>query len=153
MSATGLDVFDRTLHITNTWLKEIMGELGPDRQVAWHALGAVLHTLRDRLTVGLAAHLGAQLPLLVRGLYYDQWRPSQQPLDVRSLDEFLAHVNRQLAGIRSVDTKDAVRAVFQVLDRHLDAGQAGNVRDALPEPIRALWPPQAGRAEKFEPAA
>ena len=52
MSATGLDVFDQTLQITNIWLDEIMAKLGPDRQVAWHALGAVLHALRDRLQTG-----------------------------------------------------------------------------------------------------
>jgi len=72
MTATGLDVFDKTLQITNTWLDEIMSELGPDRHFAWHALGGVLRPLRDRLPADLAAHLGAQLPLLVRGLYYDQ---------------------------------------------------------------------------------
>ena len=80
MSATGLDVFDKTLQTTNIWLDEIMAKLGPDRQVAWHVLGAVLHALRDRLQIGLAVHLGAQLPLLVRGLYYDQWHPSEQTL-------------------------------------------------------------------------
>jgi len=80
MSVTGLDVFDKTLQTTNIWLDEIMAKLGPDRQVAWHVLTAVLHALRDRLPVGLAVHLGAQLPLLVRALYYDQWRPSEQTL-------------------------------------------------------------------------
>ena len=79
MSATGLDVFDRTLQITNTWLDEVMETLGPDRKIAWHALGAVLRALRDQLTLGLTAHFGAQLPLLVRGLYYDQWRPHTAP--------------------------------------------------------------------------
>src|SRR6266540_3290801 len=78
MSATGLDVFDKTLQTTHTWLDEIMRTVGPDRQVAWHVLGAVLRVLRDRLPVGLAAHLGAQLPILVRGVYYDQWRGSEQ---------------------------------------------------------------------------
>ncbi len=92
MSATGLNVFDRTLQITNTWLDEIMETLGPDRQVAWHALGAVLRTLRDDLTLGLAAHLGAQLPLLVRGLYYDQWQPNKEPLKLRSANDFVTHV-------------------------------------------------------------
>lgn len=53
MSATGLDVFDKTLQITNIWLDEIMADLGPDRHVAWHTLGAVLRTLRDRLQIGL----------------------------------------------------------------------------------------------------
>ena len=75
MSASGLDVFDKTLQTTHLWLDEIQAELGPDRQVAWKVLSVVLHKLRDRLPVQLAAHLGAELPLLVRGVYYDQFQP------------------------------------------------------------------------------
>ncbi len=67
MSANGLPVFDKTVQTTNIWLDQIMERLGPDRQVAWKVLGTVLHKLRDRLPVEAAAHLGAQLPLLVRG--------------------------------------------------------------------------------------
>jgi uncharacterized protein (DUF2267 family) len=62
MSATGVNVFDKTLQTTNIWLDEIMEELGLDRQLAWHILGAVLRALRDRLPADLAAHLSAQLP-------------------------------------------------------------------------------------------
>ena len=36
MSATDLEVFDKTLQTTNIWLDEIMAKLGPDRRVAWH---------------------------------------------------------------------------------------------------------------------
>ena len=52
MSATGLEVFDKTIHTTNTWLGEVMEKLGPDRQVAWHVLGAVLRAVRDRIPFG-----------------------------------------------------------------------------------------------------
>jgi uncharacterized protein (DUF2267 family) len=140
MSATGLDVFDRTLQITNTWLDEVMETLGPDRKIAWHALGAVLRALRDQLTLGLTAHFGAQLPLLVRGLYYDQWRPSEQPQKLRTADEFLARVGQDLANIRPVNVRDATQAVFRVLNHHVEPNQVGNVREALAKPIRALWP-------------
>jgi uncharacterized protein (DUF2267 family) len=140
MSATGLDVFDRTLHVTNTWLDEIMAELGPDRQVAWHVLSAVLHALRDRLPPELAAHLGAQLPLLVRGVYYDQWHFTLEPDRDRSLEHFLDRVGQGLKTIRPIDRPDAVRAVLAVLQRHLDAGQTAKVRDSLPHEVRALWP-------------
>jgi uncharacterized protein (DUF2267 family) len=58
MSATGLDVFDKTLQTTNIWLDEIMAKFEPDRQVAWHALGAVLHALRDRLQTGCSTREG-----------------------------------------------------------------------------------------------
>jgi uncharacterized protein (DUF2267 family) len=84
MSATGLDLFDKTLH---------EGQARARREVAWHVLGAVLHALRDSPQIGLAVHLGAQLRLLARGLYYDQWRPSEQTLKQRSAEHFLDHVS------------------------------------------------------------
>lgn len=155
MSATGLEVFDRTLQTTNIWLDEIMTELGPDRQVAWHALGSVLHALRDRLQIGLAVHLGAQLPLLVRGLYYDQWRPTEQTLKLRSAEVFLDHVSEGMRGVRPVNVQSAAQAVFRVLSHHVDPYQVDKVRQALPESIRALWPAggTAGKGGRFEPAA
>ena len=61
MSVTGLEVFDKTVQTTNAWLKEIMEATGLDRRRAYRALAAVLHALRDRLTVDEVAQLGAQL--------------------------------------------------------------------------------------------
>lgn len=142
MSSTGLDVFDKTLQTTHIWLDELMQEIGPDRQVAWHVLGAVLRAIRDRIPIGLAVHLGSQLPLLVRGVYYDQWHAPGQTLadPPRSLDEFLAPIAEQLANTRPVNVRDATQAVFAVLSRHVNRGQIDKVRDALPEQVRNLWP-------------
>ena len=139
MSATGLDVFDKTLQTTHVWLNEITDVIGPDKQVAWHVLGAVLRTLRDRVPLHVAVHLGAELPLLVRGLYYDQWRASDQPERYRTLDEFLGRVTEQLRATRPVNPADATRAVFAVLSRHMPEGQLRKVWEALPEDVRALW--------------
>lgn len=140
MSATGIDAFDKTLQVTNTWLKDIMEDHGPDRQVAWHMLSAVLHTVRDRLPTDLSAHLGAQLPLLVRGTYYDQFQPSKQPVRSRTLEEFLEQVEQELKFIRPVNTVEATRTVFKVLSHYVDPGEVRKVRAALPEPVRDLWP-------------
>lgn len=139
MSANGLEVFDKTLQTTNTWLKEIMAVIGPDRQVAWKVLSVVLHKLRDRLPVELAAHLGAELPMLIRGAYYDQFQPAKQPSACRTLEQFHAEVAEWLSDIRPVDPKDAVNVVFATLSRHIPAGQIEKVRGALPQPIRAAW--------------
>ncbi len=63
-------VFDTTLHKTHAWLKAAMEALGTeDRHRAYMALRAVLHALRDRLTVEEAAQLAAGLPMLLRGLF------------------------------------------------------------------------------------
>ncbi|TGQ42044.1 DUF2267 domain-containing protein [Mesorhizobium sp. M00.F.Ca.ET.216.01.1.1] len=138
MSATGLDVFDKTLQSTNIWLDEIMDEMGPDRQIAWHVLGAVLHAFRDRLQPDLAAHLGSQLPILVRGAYYDHYQPSKAPEKLRSLDEFLAKIKTELESTRPVDSKDALRVVSKVLAHHVGEGQMLKVWESLPREIRSV---------------
>jgi uncharacterized protein (DUF2267 family) len=139
MSASGLDVFDRTLETTHIWLNEICNDLGPDKQVAWKVLSTVLHKLRDRLTINLAAHLGAQLPLLIRGVYYDQFEPGHMPSELRSRDDFVAEVTEWLSDTRPVDPEEAIRSVFRVLSRHISEGQVSKVRDALPKSLRQLW--------------
>lgn len=138
--SSGLDVFDKTLQTTHIWLDEIMETLGPDRNVAWHVLGAVLRTLRDRLPPELAAHLGGQLPLLVRGAYYDEFRPSHAPEQFHSESEFLTHVASEFGGIRPVNVRKAARSVMAVLGRHVTPEQVDKVKRSLPPHIRALWP-------------
>jgi uncharacterized protein (DUF2267 family) len=141
MSTTGLEVFDKTVQTTNAWLKEIMEVTGPDRHRAYRVLAAVLHALRDRLTVDEAAQLGAQLPILVRGLYYDQWHhPSGKPERLRHKDEFLAEVAAELGDVKPVNPEQATRAVFSVLERHIAPGEVGDIKMTLPAHLRELWP-------------
>ncbi len=147
MSTMGLDVFDRSAQATHIWLNEITDRIGPDRKLAWHVLSVVLRVLRDRLRPEDAAHLAAQLPLFVRGAFYDQYRPSQQPLTLRSRDEFVQRVETSLGDVRPIDPDAATQAVFAVLQHHLDPGEITKVRHALPEEIRALWPAPASAGD------
>jgi uncharacterized protein (DUF2267 family) len=140
MSATGLEVFDQTLQNTNIWLKEIMEDLGPDRQRADHALRAVLHSVRDRLTVEEAAHLSAQLPLLIRGIYFEGWHPAGKPNKDRSIDEFLAHVRERLGGIEPINAETAARSVFRVLQQNVTEREIAHVRDMMGKALQPLWP-------------
>ncbi|MEN2981558.1 MAG: DUF2267 domain-containing protein [Thermus sp.] len=143
MSATGLEVFDTTLHKTHAWLKAIMEALGAeDRHRAYMALRAVLHALRDRLPVEEVAQLGAELPMLVRGLYYEGWDPTGKPLKERHKEEFLAHVARELRTPSgpALDPEAAARAVFQVLAQKVSEGEIRDVQNLLPKELRELWP-------------
>jgi uncharacterized protein (DUF2267 family) len=162
MATTGLEVFDKTLHTTNQWLDEICAEIGPDKHLAWHVLGAVLRSIRDELLTGQSAHLAAQLPLLVRGAFFDQYRPAAQPVAERSQEDFIARIRQELAGCRPVRPDLAASAVMRTLNRHITEGQIKKARDALPKGIRALWPePEQGargataapRAEESAPGA
>jgi uncharacterized protein (DUF2267 family) len=155
--ARGLDVFDKTLQTTNIWLDETMQAIGPDRRLAWKVLSVVLRKLRDRIPLQLAAHLGAELPLLVRGTYYDQFEPGKLPLKC-DLEEFTAEVAEWLSDVRRVNPRDAMRAAFQVLSRHIPEGQIAKVQDALPKDLRDFWlsadeqvapPPEQGEAGRY----
>jgi uncharacterized protein (DUF2267 family) len=141
VSTTGLEVFDETLHKTNMWLKEIAQELSMDRHGAYQVLRAVLHCLRDRLTTNEAADLGDQLPMLIRGIYYEAWRPAGKPDKIRSRDEFLTGITTRIAMKQSIDAENAARAVFRTLENHVSLGEIRDVLHVLPEEIRTLWPP------------
>ena len=140
MSMTGYRGFDRTIQETNTWLHAISEEMGdPRRHVAYHALRGVLFALRDRLTVEEAFDLAAQLPMLMRGLYFEGYRPAGKPEKYHRA-AFLEKVSRELQQADRVNPEKATRAVFRVLERHISKGEIADVREGLPEDLRRLWP-------------
>ena len=141
MSATGLDTFDRTIHETNRWLRIVMTELKTDnRRDAYAALRAGLHALRDRIGPENAVHFGAQLPTLLRGVYYDGWCPSETPTRERRLDDFLAYVESMLAPHTGIDPADASRASFAAVAESLPFMETRKLVNALPRSLRVLWP-------------
>jgi uncharacterized protein (DUF2267 family) len=141
MSLVAIAPIESTIHTTNVWLKELAEELHwEDRERVYHALGAVLHALRDRLTVAEVADLGAQLPLLIRGLYYDGWTPNGKPIKERHKEEFLAHIAAAFQNHAEVYPEEVAWAVFKVLQTHVSPGEISDVKHVLPRSIRSLWP-------------
>lgn len=144
MATTGLDSFDRTVHQTNIWLGEIGDRLGLGRQHGYHALRAVLHTLRDRLLPGEAAKLASELPMLVRGIYYEGYKPDATPTKLRGRAEFLDQVQQRYELDVPSDPEKLVRAVFGVLCDHVSEGEIDKMRRMLPKDVAALFPQGAG---------
>jgi uncharacterized protein (DUF2267 family) len=141
MSATGLDVFDTTLHKTNIWLNDLMQVLDwTDRHKANLALRATLHALRDRIAVEEVAQLGAQLPMLIRGFYYEGWDPTGKPLRERRKEQFLAHIEQPFRRDDRIDPERVARAVFTVLARRVTEGEIKDVKYVLPAEMWDLWP-------------
>lgn len=137
---TGLDVFDTTVQETNLWLKDVMERLGTyDRHRAYSTARAVLHALRDRIGPENAAHLGAQLPMLMRGLYYEGWDPTGKPTKERHEAQFLAHVAKELSRAEEGEVEKGVYAVLDVLSKRIDRGAAVKVAAIFPEELRKFW--------------
>jgi uncharacterized protein (DUF2267 family) len=143
MSTTHEEIFATTIQKTHLWLKELLEELWwDDEHRAYLALKATLHALRDRLTVEEAVQLGAQLPMLIRGFYYEGWSPAGKPVKVRHKEEFLAQVKEYLRSIKEsdIDAENIVRAVFKVLSRRISEGEIEDIKHILPLELRELWP-------------
>ena len=136
-----MDPFAKTKQKADIWLHEIAEDLGLEsRDKALLALRGVLHALRDRLSLDEAVQLGAQLPMLIRGLYYEGWSPKHTPVRVRTLDEFLRLIERPFNQYDlTFDTEEVARAVFDLLARHVTEGEIEDVRSVLPSSIEALW--------------
>lgn len=139
---TGVAVFDSTVQKTYTWIDDLARELGwQEKQRVFQGLRVTLHTLRDRLTVEEAAHLGAQLPILLSGFYYENWRPGTTPNKERSKEEFLAHIQDYFENIDpSIDAELLVRAVFKVLAQRVSQGEIDQVKNMMKPDMQALWP-------------
>jgi len=100
----------------------------------------VLHTLRDHLTVEEAMHLGAQMPMLIRGFYYEGWTLTGKPVKERRKEEFLAHIKQAFRDDERIDPEKVVRTVFRVLSRRITEGEIADVKHQLPAALRELWP-------------
>ena len=109
-----LDVIDRTVAKTYEWLHQVAERDDPDDlNHVHHVLRAVMHSLRDRVEPNVAAHVAAQFPLLMRGIFFEGWHPAKTPMRM-SLAEFLARVEKE-AGLKGTsEAEEAVRAVMAV---------------------------------------
>ncbi|MER8485700.1 DUF2267 domain-containing protein [Mesorhizobium sp. M1322] len=68
---------NNALQSTQNWISDLMWRLRwHDREQVYRALIATLHALRDCLNPDEAVYMGAQLPALLRGFYYEGWHPT-----------------------------------------------------------------------------
>lgn len=141
MPETGIATLESAVSQVNVWLNEVEQAAHlDDRAHAYRLLRATLHALRDWLGVDEAADLGAQLPTLLRGIYYEGWNPSATPAHPRGKDDFVARVQRAFPADPLKNPDLAIHAVFTVIGRHVAAGEVEQVRNALQKPLRELWP-------------
>jgi uncharacterized protein (DUF2267 family) len=98
-----------------------------------------MHALRDRLSVEETAQLGAQLPMLIRGLYYEGWNPTGKPEKIRHKTAFLAPIRDHFRDDWQVDPEEVARAVLKVLTQHVSEGEIADIKHCLPTELRALW--------------
>src|SRR5262249_30641323 len=146
---TGVDVFDSTIERTTSWLLDLMRELNwSDRRRSYMALRSVLHGLRDHLPIEKAIRFGNQLPMLIRGLYFEEWDIRGKPLPWTSQKD-LPDGNSSSFTPEELPDGEAdmiVRAVFRLLDRKVVAGEMEDFHNLLPGAVHDFPEPPTGRA-------
>lgn len=150
--------FDADIQEANTWIKEINLRLQVDDvHAARRVLRAVLHALRDRIGPSHAGHFSAQLPLIVRGLYFEGWRPTRTGTMEQTRAEFLRHVGECMGKGPLIHPATAVNAVFHTMWNRIDPGEVAKLKSLLPAEIAGLWPTGPDMidmaAEHIEPVA
>jgi uncharacterized protein (DUF2267 family) len=145
MSEQGLETIESTTQKTHEWIARIAESMHMEKRDAYKSLRAVLHTLRDRLPLDLAVHFGAQLPMLVRGLYYEGWEPSKVPIKM-SRQEFLDSVQGKIVADRVIDPAETVQNVLAVVASHTGDGELEKVMHSFPRDMQSLFPALASAA-------
>ncbi|HEY8453801.1 MAG: DUF2267 domain-containing protein [Micromonosporaceae bacterium] len=139
---SGYASFSTTVEKTNRILKEIEQAYGwpkERRHQSYAALRSVLHAVRDRLNVNEAAQLGAQLPMLVRGIYYDGWDPDRVP-EKLGREGFLQRVRQEFPYDVKGGVEPLVQTVLRTLRSYVTEGEWEDVRSSVPGDVRALFP-------------
>lgn len=125
---------------TEDWIDDLLRRLDwHDRERGYRVLLATLHALRDSLARDEAVYVGAQLPPLLRGLYYEGWHPGER----RAGRSRIAFLERILDGVHrdpGVDAEAVARAVFALLAARLPAAEIEDVKAATPKQLHNLWP-------------
>lgn len=143
MSTQHLEVLETTVQKTHQWIDSLAEAAHLDSHTAYQALRAVLQTLRDRLPAPEAAHLAAQLPLLVRGIFYEGYRPTEVP-ERLSRQEFLDRIAESIVSERLADPVEVTNQVFALLERFLGCGELEKIGSVLPDELRSFFPKRAG---------
>jgi uncharacterized protein (DUF2267 family) len=154
--STGIDTLDHAVQQANQWIKAIAEGLDTsERRLAYRALRATLQALRDRVGPDHAAHFGAQLPSLIRAVYYQGFRPTVTPTRERSRGAFLEHVHAQgVEPLDIVELERAVRVVLAVAGEQIARDEIDKLADLFPAEFRDLFPdePAPKRATKSRQA-
>lgn len=147
-------LFESHVQTAERWLDELRENLdlaASERARALHALRAGLHAIRDRLPPREVLDLGAQLPLVIRGLYYEGWTLETDPARIRTRAAMVARVKRELAPDPRLDPVDVLRGVIHLLVEHVSPGEIRDILSTLPRSISSLWHDLTGHAIEMPP--
>jgi uncharacterized protein (DUF2267 family) len=86
------------------------------------------------------AQFSAQLPTILRGMFFEGWQPKKTPIRERHAAEFVAGIKKNFGDVLDYRGEDDIVAVFKTINNHISRGEVEDVRACLPQELRDLWP-------------
>jgi uncharacterized protein (DUF2267 family) len=140
MTHTTIAGFGQAAQQAQQWVNELADDLGWHERRAYRLLRSVLHALRDWLSPEEMAELSAQLPQLIRGIYFEGWKPESTPVAERRKEDFVHRLEADFVNDPLEDPEAAIAGVFRLLDKHIAHGEIVQVRNSMKKALRTLWP-------------
>lgn len=139
--------FDKYAHEGHSFMNELARNLGHPEEIsrAGIILRAVLHTLREKISIGESLNLVAQLPMFLKGIYVDKWEYIEKPAGLKTREEFISEVERrseltdEQRSSWNISTEDIIGIVFNTLTRYISDGEAEDIMTQLPKEIKELF--------------
>jgi uncharacterized protein (DUF2267 family) len=141
MTAQHLEVIDHSVQLTHEWINELAARLGwSSKRSTLRLLRISLHLIRDHLHVNEVAQLSAQLPVMIRGFYFEGGMPKTTPVKDRDLEGFVTAITDAMDDTEEYRGREDIKCVFDLLNARVSRGEIEDIRACLPEAIRDLWP-------------
>ncbi|WP_296422892.1 DUF2267 domain-containing protein [Yoonia sp.] len=136
-----IHVFDRTVHEAHDWVNELTGRLDwTSERDALRLLRTVMCRVRDHLPVNEMAQFSAQLPIILRGMFYEGWQPKLTPVHERRAADFIDTIQQDVGDILDYRGPADITAVFKLINARISRGEVEDVRANLPAQLRDMWP-------------
>ena len=139
--------FDNYQHEINKYVNDLAAQLGHPQEkrrslIIWKA---VMHTIRDRIHLSESFDLISQLPLILKGIYVDQWRYSESPSkDYETIREMTEEVEKLQAHYGEEDfdwnisTEEIISRTMDSLKAYFSEGQLEHIKSQLPAEVKDL---------------
>jgi uncharacterized protein (DUF2267 family) len=130
------------------FLRQVAQELGnrDDIDHAARVTVAVLHTLREKISVEESIHLISQLPLILKGVYVDGWDIAHEFVsESNTLEAFYDEIREHALRTAERDfgnnqqTKKNVTAVLKVMRNYVSEGEMNHIKQQMPKSIAVLF--------------
>ncbi len=139
--------FDKYAQDANGFIKHLAEHLGHpgETSTTGRILRAILHTLRDRLTISESLDLLSQLPMFLKAVYVENWKYREKPTGINTIETFTGAVEKHQDEYGENDfawsksTREIIHITLHELSVYISPGESNHIVAQLPEDLKEMF--------------